>query len=120
MTAAKADANQSAIMKIMRKIGLKVVESKFPLDLQVAKSFITVQVDIKNPERRPSARRLTPNERKFYDDNKNDFLICVIETAQDVIDLNRAMTKGINASVKYCEENMRNHFDTCYATRGKK
>lgn len=115
--AAKTDTNQTAIVKLMRKVGLCVENSKVPLDLQVAKHFITVQADIKNPVFPPSARRLTENEKKFYDRSHNHFLICVIETDQDVWDLNQAMDQGLKSTHAYCVENMRNHFATKYNKR---
>jgi hypothetical protein len=116
-TAARIDENQPEIVKQMRKVGLEVEIIGLPSDLLVARNRVTVVVEVKNPDKSPSERRLTDAELIFYTKWHHKALYCVIETDQDVIDLNRAMTKGINASVKYCEENMRNHFDTCYAKR---
>ncbi len=115
--AAKTDGNQTAIVKLMRQVGLSVFNSKVPLDLQVAKHFVTVQIDIKNPTKFLSERRLTKSQKEFYYEHRNHFLICVIETVQDVLDLNSAMTQGLKSTHAYCVENMRNHFATKYNRR---
>ncbi len=118
--AANTDTNQTALVKLMRKIGMTVEISKVPLDLQIARHFITVQADVKNPEWSPSGRRLNPKQKKFYDRKHHAFLICVLETDQDVMDLNAAMTAGLKSTHAYCVENMANHFATKYTRRGER
>lgn len=115
--AARTDTNQSAIVKLMRQVGLSVFNSKIPLDLQVSRHFVTVQIDIKNPTKSPSKRQLTENQKKFYREHHNHFLICVIETEEDVIALNGAMIHGLKSTHAYCVANMANHFATCYRKR---
>ncbi|MCK5610973.1 hypothetical protein KAR91_54375 [Candidatus Pacearchaeota archaeon] len=116
-TAAKIDINQPAIVKVMRDLGMGVEVLKVPSDLLVAKFLINVIVEVKNPEMDPSKRRLTSDERDFWDRWEFKGLYCVIETVDDVVALNKAFAKGFKATAIYCNENMQAHFETCYKTR---
>lgn len=118
MRAPKADANQPLIVDTLRKCGLEVVIIGMPADLIVARNWVTVVVEVKNPKGSPNKHRLTKQEKDFYDLWKFKGLYCVIETLHDCRCLELAMKQGINATVDYCSSNMAIHFAVCYNSRG--
>jgi len=115
--AARIDENQPEIVKALRVSGNAVEVIKMPSDLLVARNGITVIVEVKNPEKEPSKRRLTDQERDFYD--RWPGMYCVIETFDDVLELSKALRTGFKATFAYCELNMQDHFATCYRKRGR-
>lgn len=69
--AAKTDNNQAELVKGLRKIGAKVfpthtVGKGFP-DLVVAFGGHNWLVEVKDPEKPPSGRKLTKDEATFFD-----------------------------------------------------
>jgi hypothetical protein len=69
--AAKVDDNQVELVASMRKIGAKVfhthqVGKGFP-DLVVAYRGVNYLVEVKDPAKFPSERKLTKDEKKFFD-----------------------------------------------------
>lgn len=69
MRAKKIDANQNEIVSQLRKMGFSVaitsmVGNGFP-DLVVSNYHSTVLVELKDPSKPPSQRRLTADELKF-------------------------------------------------------
>ena len=114
--AAKVDTNQKEIVSLMRQMGMEVEILGMPSDLLVGKYMITVVAEVKNPKQPPSKRRLTDQEYEFYRKWHKKALYCVIETDADVVLLNRALNDGLQATKKFCNENMEAHFETCYAT----
>jgi Holliday junction resolvase len=68
--AAKADRNQPEIVAALRKFGAAVIPTHtvgqgFP-DLVVAFNGRTFLLEIKDGEKIPSKRRLTPDQEKFH------------------------------------------------------
>lgn len=114
--AASKDANKDQVVALMQKLGIATLDLKEPADLLIAKRFITVVVEIKDGEKDPSKRRLTTNERKFYD--RWPGLYAVVENDQDVLDLHDSMALGLKSTAKYCEENMKAHFANNYRKKG--
>lgn len=96
MRAKKIDANQNEIVEVLRKAGLSVaitsmVGNGFP-DLVVSgaawhertgKYWKTILVEIKDGDKPPSARKLTPDEKKFHDMWRG--YIVIAERATDVL-----------------------------------
>ncbi len=96
----KVDANQSRVVEHLRKAGLSVfitsgVGNGFP-DLVVSgnnwiywcenKKRIgskTILVELKDGSKPPSARKLTPDEKKFHDSWKGEIILAL--TAEDVL-----------------------------------
>lgn len=68
---AKSDANQTAIVKALRQIGASVAITSrlgegFP-DLAVGRAGRTLLLEVKDGTRKPSERKLTPDEQRFKD-----------------------------------------------------
>jgi hypothetical protein len=88
MRVRKADSNQSALVKQMRRIpGLTVFHTH-----TVGNGFVDVVCgfrgknylfEIKDPGKPPSQRKLTADEQKFHDEWTGQ--IAVIETIDDVL-----------------------------------
>lgn len=117
--AAKVDENQPLIVKHMRAIGMIVEILGMPSDLLVSKNMITLVVEVKNPKKDPSSRRLTDQELTFYTRWHHHGLFCVIETSDDVKALGEVMAQGFKATHDFCGENMQKHFATCYKKKRK-
>lgn len=88
MRAKKIDANQNEIVKQLRKMGFSVaitsmVGNGFPdlvvsnaqWDKPTGKYWKTILVELKDPANPPSARKLTPDEKKFHDSWKGYIVI---------------------------------------------
>lgn len=86
----KADNNQSSLVKQIRKIpGVTVrlthtIGQGFP-DGVIGFMGRNYLVEIKDPSKPPSQRKLTPDEQKFFDEWTGQ--IAVIETIEDVLKL---------------------------------
>jgi hypothetical protein len=115
----KPDGNQKLIVSVLRKVGFHVRDVKDPYDVDVARHMIRIAVEIKNPERPPSGRRLTDNEWNYYNSVKGFGLYCVIETQEDVYGLRDAVDRGLRRTYLWCDANMSRHFATCYKRRGE-
>lgn len=97
--AARVDENQSEIVASFRAMGCSVADTSavgdgFP-DLVVGKFGITVLVEVKNPRKIPSKRRLTPDQKDFHDEWNGS--ITIVETLDDVIDLVSRMRRSAEA-----------------------
>ena len=88
---ARTDSNQAAIVNVYRRAGASVailssVGHGVP-DLMVAHAFgdgcRTFLVEIKDPARPPSARRLNPDERRWAEAWRGEYWI--VETADDAL-----------------------------------
>ena len=87
MRARKTDTNQAALVKQMRKIGLSVfitsgVGDGF-LDIVAGIRGINYLFEIKDPDKCPSARKLTQDEQDFFNSWKGQ--VHKVETIDDVI-----------------------------------
>lgn len=71
MRAARVDANAPAIVAALRRIGavVRVIRQGEGIpDLLVGYRGQTVLVEVKDGAKPPSARRLTPDEQRFFDE----------------------------------------------------
>lgn len=87
--AAKVDANQSELVELMRKLGASVeitsaVHSGFP-DTVVGIGNVTVLVEIKDGDKVPSKRKLTPDQVVFH--ARYQGALTIIETEDQAIEL---------------------------------
>lgn len=86
--AARVDDNQKTLTEQLRSAGFSValthtVGKGFP-DMVVGFAGHNVLVEIKDPDKPPSKRRLTEDELKWHENWKG--LVIVAETIDDVID----------------------------------
>ena len=70
MRAKKIDVNQPTLVKQLRQCGFSVAVTSqlgngFP-DLVVSRNGKNLLVEIKDPNKPPSVRKLTPDEEKFH------------------------------------------------------
>lgn len=89
--AARVDDNQMEIVLAMRAVGaiVRVITQGDGLpDLLVGYNNHTVLMEIKDGRKPPSARKLTENEQKFFDEWKGGPLYKVesVEQALDILD----------------------------------
>ena len=86
---ARVDANQAAIVRLLRQLGCSVVCTHTVgagfADLVCARGGINVLVEVKDGSAPPAARRLTPDEQAFRDTWQGRYV--VVETAEDAIAL---------------------------------
>lgn len=66
--AAKRDDNEKEIVVALRKAGAYVSFIDEPCDLIVGYQGKTILFEVKDGNKPPSARKLTPNEQKFHDE----------------------------------------------------
>lgn len=64
--AQRKDENQAEIVAALERIGADVFVLHEPADLLVGMAGRTLLVEIKNPKKPPSKRRLTPAQVKFH------------------------------------------------------
>ncbi|WP_433705814.1 hypothetical protein [Paraburkholderia sacchari] len=89
--ARRADGNQVAITDALRKAGCQVcvtstVGQGFP-DLVVKAGRAVMLMEIKDPSKPPSARRLTPAQKEFHEAWSG--VIYVVETPQEAVAIAR-------------------------------
>ena len=113
--AARADVNQAKIVDMLRKLGFSVEIIGMPSDLLIAKNGTTVVIEVKNPDQSPSKRRLTDQEREFYESWQG--LYAVIETQEECLSLKEAFSMGAKAVSDWCSINMKDHFGNNYKPR---
>lgn len=92
MRAVKKDSNHQEVVAEFRKLGFSVLDIsqlKNCCDLFVAKSGITVAVEVKDGSLPPSKRRLTAGEREFKSAWRGNYAI--IESLDHVHMLNANM-----------------------------
>lgn len=86
---AKADGNQPELVKFIRGLGASFQHTHTipgALDGIIGYRGIDIRVEIKDPSRPPSARRLTIEEQKTFDEWRGRKPV-VIETEEDVLNL---------------------------------
>lgn len=91
---ARVDDNQRDIVTVMRQLGASVapthtVGNGFP-DIVVGYNGVTKLVEIKDGSKKPSARRLTPEEEAFHNAWRGGRPE-VIESIDDALAMLRAM-----------------------------
>ena len=87
--AARKDANHKQIVELFRGLGwsvLDVAQLKNCCDIFVAKNGLTIAIEIKDGNKPPSARKLTPGELKFKERWSGDYAIVMSE--EDVFRIN--------------------------------
>lgn len=87
--AAKVDANQAELVKTLRKLGISVAITSsahdgFP-DLVLGYGGVTVLAEVKDGNRPPSERKLTPRQVEFHGEFAG--AITIIETVEQAIKL---------------------------------
>jgi Holliday junction resolvase len=88
----KTDANQAGIVEYLRRAGCRVlilsaVGSGCP-DLLVGHKNKLALVEIKDGKKKPSARKLTPDQVKFHEDWKG-YPIFILKDDADVVEFLR-------------------------------
>lgn len=83
--AAKVDANQSSIVQILRQLGATVTclhaVGGGVTDLLIGYRGINILGEIKDPDKPPSDRKLTPDQEIFFRDWRGQK--CILETRDD-------------------------------------
>lgn len=87
--AAKVDENQNSLVSLWRSMGISVAITSashdgFP-DVVLGYGGLTVLVEIKDGNKPPSKRKLTPDQENFHRDFKG--AITVIETEKQALEL---------------------------------
>lgn len=94
--AAKVDANQAAIVKVLCQLGVSVEDTsgahKGFTDIVAGYKGVTVLVEIKNSENHPCKRKLTTEQIKVHERFKG--AITVIETVEQAIALVEKMREA--------------------------
>jgi Holliday junction resolvase len=89
MTAKRVDANQKEMTKLFRDLGISVLVlsnvGKGCPDLLLGYNNRCILVELKDGSKRPSARKLTPLEAKFFEEWQGDARI--INNATEAIAL---------------------------------
>lgn len=85
----KADKNQPELFKQVRKLGFSIVSvhevGKGCPDAIIGARGRNYLIEIKDPLKPPSARKLTPDELRFHSEWKGQ--VSVVETIDDVLKL---------------------------------
>jgi hypothetical protein len=87
--AARIDANQEQIVSALRAMGatVRVVTQGNGLpDLLVGFRGVTILMEVKDGQKVPSARRLTPAEQKFFDEWRGG-IVAIVNSVDEAIDL---------------------------------
>lgn len=90
MYAKRIDSNQNSVVKALRDHGafVRVVTQGDGIpDLLVAYKGVTALLELKDGDKFPSQRKLTPAEQKFFDEWTGGILVVVnsVEEALDVL-----------------------------------
>lgn len=106
--AARVDANQSAIVKLVRSLGVtvKITSNEghgFP-DTVWGCNGINYLVEIKDGNQPPSGRKLTEDEAKFHAEWRGQ--VCVIKNEQEALELVKKM-RGLQIVCKQIKRNRR-------------
>jgi hypothetical protein len=87
--AARTDSNQTSLVKQLRQCGMSVaITSSLGdgfVDIVVGFKGQNMMCEIKDPEKPPSARKLTSEEKIFHEKWRGQ--IAIVETLDDVLNL---------------------------------
>ena len=83
--AARRDDNEKEIVLALRKAGAYVKFLDDPCDLLVGYQGRSILFEVKDGNKPPSARKLTPNEQEFHD-NWTGGELYIITCTQDALD----------------------------------
>ena len=87
--AARIDANQEQIVSALRAMGatVRIVTQGNGLpDLLVGFRGVTVLMEVKDGQKVPSARKLTPAEQKFFDEWQGG-IVAIVNSVDEAIAL---------------------------------
>jgi hypothetical protein len=87
--AARIDANQEQIVAALRAMGatVRIVTQGNGLpDLLVGFRGVTILMEVKDGQKVPSARKLTPAEQKFFDEWRGG-IVAIVNSVDEAIDL---------------------------------
>lgn len=85
----RIDANQNDIVKSLRDFGATVrivTQGDGIPDLLVGYKGYTILMEVKDGAKPPSARTLTPAEKKFFDEWRGGMLV-IVNSVEDAIDV---------------------------------
>ena len=93
--AAKVDDNQKETVSSFRKFGCSVLHlhsiGQGCPDILVAKNYKSILIEIKDGNKPPSARELTPDEKIFHNEWKG--LIMIVKDLHDVIEVVKVLER---------------------------
>lgn len=93
--AAKADANQTEIVKALRQMGASVQHlhtlGKGCPDLLVGWRGVNILLEVKDGEKVPSKRRLTPDEQEWHERWRGQ--VAIVESVEDAVALLNGVTE---------------------------
>ena len=87
--AARIDANQEQIVTALRAMGatVRIVTQGNGLpDLLVGFRGVTILMEVKDGQKVPSARKLTPAEQKFFEEWRGG-IVAIVNSVDEAIDL---------------------------------
>jgi len=87
--AARIDANQEQIVAALRAMGatVRIVTQGNGLpDLLVGFRGMTILMEVKDGQKVPSARKLTPAEQKFFEEWRGG-IVAIVNSVDEAIDL---------------------------------
>lgn len=87
--AARIDANQEQIVAALRAMGatVRIVTQGNGLpDLLVGFRGVTILIEVKDGQKVPSARKLTPAEQKFFEEWRGG-IVAIVNSVDEAIDL---------------------------------
>ena len=87
--AARIDSNQEQIVAALRAMGatVRIVTQGNGLpDLLVGFRGLTILMEVKDGQKVPSARKLTPAEQKFFDEWRGG-IVAIVNSVDEAIDL---------------------------------
>jgi len=87
--AARIDSNQEQIVAALRAMGatVRIVTQGNGLpDLLVGFRGMTILMEVKDGQKVPSARKLTPAEQKFFDEWRGG-IVAIVNSVDEAIDL---------------------------------
>ena len=85
----RIDANQNAIVDALRECGatVRIISQGAGIpDLLVGYNGYTILMELKDGSKPPSARRLTEDEQKFFDEWRGGML-AIVNSVEEALDL---------------------------------
>ena len=88
----RIDANQNAIVQALRECGavVRIISQGGGIpDLLVGYNGYTILMEVKDGQKSPSARKLTEDEQKFFDEWRGGML-AIVNNVEEALDLLKA------------------------------
>lgn len=89
--AKQRDENEPEIVAALESIGCTVQRLDQPVDLLVGRGANNVLMEVKNPAKIPSQRRLTKAQKTFFKTWRGQ--VCKVETAEEAIEVVQRLTR---------------------------